>query len=120
MTLRTRWKSGDRFLVRHKDAALLVVEKKAGVLSQRTDSGRGEDMLMLLHRFLGARGRTSSVLPVHRLDRAVSGLLVYARRPDVQDALIEQFRDHTVERTYFACVDGLLAEDRGTFESRLF
>jgi 23S rRNA pseudouridine1911/1915/1917 synthase len=120
MSLRTRWKPGDRFLVRHKDAALLVVEKKAGVLSQRTDSGRGEDMLGLLNRFLGARGRSIGVLPVHRLDRAVSGLLVYARRPDVQDELITQFAEHTVERKYLACVEGLLPDERGTFESRLY
>src|SRR5688572_13489949 len=103
MTLRTRWKPKDRFLVRHKDAAMLVVEKKAGVLSQRTDSGRGEDMLRLLNELLGARGRSIGVLPVHRLDRDVSGLLVYARRPDVQDELIAQFAEHTVERKYLAC-----------------
>lgn len=120
MTLRTRWKPGDRFLVRHKDAGVLVVEKKAGVLSQRTDSGKGEDMLYLLNQFLGARGRSIGVLPVHRLDRAVSGLLVYARRPDVQDALIEQFADHSVERVYLAMVDGILEQDRGTFETRLY
>ena len=119
MTLRTRWRPHDRFLVRHKDAALLVVEKKAGVLSQRTESGRGEDMLTLLRAFVGAKGRSAGVLPVHRLDRNVSGLLVYARRADVQQHLIAQFAEHSVERIYLAMVRGVLAEDRGTFDSYL-
>ena len=48
MALRTKWRSGDRFLVRHKDPAILVVEKKAGILTVRTESGRAEDLLTLL------------------------------------------------------------------------
>ncbi len=119
MTLRTRWKAGDRFLVRYKDAAVLVVEKKAGVLSQRTETGRGEDMLSLLREFLGPRGK-NIVLPVHRLDRAVSGLLVYARRPDVQEELIAQFSEHSVDRTYVACVKGLIKDDQGVHDSWLY
>jgi 23S rRNA pseudouridine1911/1915/1917 synthase len=119
MTLRTRWRPSDRFLVRHKDAAVLVVEKKAGVLSQRTESGRGEDMLTLLRAFVGGKGRSPGVLPVHRLDRNVSGLLVYARRADVQQDLIAQFAEHSVDRIYIAAVRGVLAADRGTFDTPL-
>ena len=115
VTLRTRWRPGDRFLVRHKDSAILVVEKKAGVLSQRTDSGRGEDMLSLLTQFLGRR----SPYPVHRLDRVVSGLLVYARTLEDQRRLIQQFAAHDVERRYVAGVQGVLQKDSGTFESRM-
>jgi 23S rRNA pseudouridine1911/1915/1917 synthase len=116
MTLRTRWRPGDRFLVRHKDSAIVVVEKKAGVLSQRTDSGRGEDMLSLLSQFLG---RGARVFPVHRLDRVVSGLLVYARTYEDQQRLISQFAAHTVERKYIAAVQGNLQQDSGTFSSNL-
>lgn len=120
MSLRTRWKTGDRFLVRYKDAALLVVEKKAGVLSQRTETGRGEDMLTLVREFLGPRVKSNNVFPVHRLDRAVSGLLVYARQYDVQQDLIAQFTEHSVDRTYVACVKGLIKEDQGVHDSWLY
>jgi 23S rRNA pseudouridine1911/1915/1917 synthase len=116
MTLRSRWRPGDSFLVRHKDSAVLVVEKKAGVLSQRTESGRDPDMLGLLRAFLGGR---ASVLPVHRLDRVVSGLLVYARTYEDQQRLITQFAKHDVERRYLAAVKGRMERDSGTFESKL-
>src|SRR4051812_41248077 len=119
MTLRTKWRPADRFLVRHKDAAIVVVEKKAGVLSQKTESGRGEDLLQLVREFVGVKGRGPSIYPVHRLDRVVSGLLVYARRSDVQQHLIDQFARHAVLRRYTAAVRGLLPEDSGTFESTL-
>src|SRR5262245_11245919 len=117
MTLRSRWRPGDRFLVRHKDSAILVAEKKAGVLSQRTESGRGEDMLSLLRAFLGPR--SGRVFPVHRLDRVVSGLLVYARTFEDQQRLIGQFAAHTVERKYIAAVQGILQKESGTFRSTL-
>lgn len=116
MNLRTRWRPGDRFLVRHKDSALLVVEKKAGVLSQSTESGRGENLLALLRELMGPKNR---VYPVHRLDRVVSGLLVFARSGDVQQALIDQFAAHEVERRYLAVVRGRLKPDTGTLESYL-
>jgi 23S rRNA pseudouridine1911/1915/1917 synthase len=119
MALRSRWRPKDRFLVRHKDASIAVVEKKAGLLTVRTETGKGENLLGLLRSFLGVRGRSASLWPVHRLDRAVSGLLVFARTPEARERLIEQFREHTVERRYLAGVHGILADEEGTFESRL-
>jgi 23S rRNA pseudouridine1911/1915/1917 synthase len=74
-------------------------------------------MLSLLREFLGPRG--GSVFPVHRLDRVVSGLLVYARTYEDQQRLISQFAAHTVERKYIAAVQGNLQGESGTFESKL-
>jgi 23S rRNA pseudouridine1911/1915/1917 synthase len=119
MSLRTRWRPGDRFLVRHKDDALVVVEKKAGLLTTPTPSGRGADLMALVEEFLGGRRSRPRVFPVHRLDRPVSGLLVIARTAHAQMALRDQFAEHSVERRYVAGVSGVLAEDRGVFESLL-
>ncbi|HUQ69951.1 MAG TPA: RluA family pseudouridine synthase [Planctomycetaceae bacterium] len=56
-------------------------------------------------------GRKSSptiapLFRVQRLDRETSGLVVFARTPDAAKRLIEQFTAHTVERVYFAVVNG--------------
>jgi 23S rRNA pseudouridine1911/1915/1917 synthase len=118
MALRTRWRRGDRFLIRHKDSAIAVVEKKAGLLTVATESGRGENLLHLLRAFLSPKGR-APLYPVHRLDRVVSGLLVFARTQEARSRLSTQFREHTVERKYVAAVHGVLERDRGTFESKL-
>jgi 23S rRNA pseudouridine1911/1915/1917 synthase len=119
MTLRTKWKPGDRFLVRYKDASIAVVEKKAGLLTVRTESGKGENLLALLRTFLGGKKGHPIVLPVHRLDRVVSGLLVFARTYPAKDRLVEQFKAHSVERKYLAAVQGIVKADAGTFKSRL-
>jgi len=119
VTLRAKWRSGDRFLVRHVDRSILVVEKKAGLLTHATESGRGENLMELLREFVASRG-PGRLLPVHRLDRVVSGLLVYARNQRAQDRLIEQFEAHDVERIYTAAVTGVLEQDSGTYKSLLY
>ena len=117
--LRKSWRSSDQFLVRHKDSSIVVVEKKAGLLTVRTPSNKGANLLELIDRFLEPKRRRRGVFAVHRLDRPVSGLLVFARTPVAKDRLTEQFAEHTVERRYVAAVDGVLPDDEGTFESWL-
>lgn len=120
MSLRDTWRPSDRFLVRHMDPSVLVVEKRAGLLTHSTPKGGEPNLLDLLREFVQGRGGPKNpVLPVHRLDRVVSGLLVFARTPSAQARLTEQFAEHIVERRYIAGVQGILRRDEGTIESWL-
>ncbi|QDV28044.1 RluA family pseudouridine synthase [Aureliella helgolandensis] len=62
------------------------------------------------------------VIPVHRLDRDTSGLMLFARHRDAEQKLVSMFRRHTIQREYLAVCRGqvqpqtitsLLARDRG-------
>ena len=53
---------------------------------------------------------------MHRLDRDTSGLMVFARTPDAQKHLEQQFRKHTTGSAYLAIVHGDIKEQ--TIESR--
>jgi 23S rRNA pseudouridine1911/1915/1917 synthase len=55
---------------------------------------------------------------VHRLDKDTSGLVVFARTPEAESSLGQQFRAHTIERLYLAVVRGRARDDR--IESWLF
>ena len=57
------------------------------------------------------------VIPVHRLDRETSGLMVFARTPAAERDLVEQFREHSIDRAYLAIARGDIAEQ--TIESHL-
>jgi 23S rRNA pseudouridine1911/1915/1917 synthase len=50
---------------------------------------------------------------VHRLDRGTSGIMVVAKSDDAHGALAAQFRDHSVERVYWALVRGVPAQQEG-------
>lgn len=94
----------DGFTLLHADAALLVLDKPAGLLSV---PGRGPDKQDCL------ASRVQAVHPearvVHRLDMATSGLWVMARGPEAQRALNDAFAGQAVHKTYEAVVAGRLA-----------
>jgi 23S rRNA pseudouridine1911/1915/1917 synthase len=102
---------GEPVRIVHEDADLLVVDKPAGMLSVPTPGARGKTLLDAL----AAQGR-AGLLPVHRLDRDVSGLVVLARHEAARAALEELFRGRAVTKLYWALVRGRLRPDAGSFE----
>ena len=90
--------------VLYADAALLVLDKPAGLLAV---PGRGEDK----QDCLSARAQAAypDALVVHRLDMATSGLVVMGRGIEAQRALGLAFEQRRVHKRYVAVVNGLLA-----------
>jgi len=88
--------------VLHRDGMVLAVDKPAGALSV---PGRdGEAAISTEARALGA-------LPVHRLDRGTSGVLLFALGADAHRALNAAFESRRAEKVYLALVQGELREN---------
>lgn len=105
----------------YEDQFLLVCLKPAGVLSQPDVTGGGEDMLSLLHDQLKARdGGDPYIGLVHRLDRGVGGVMVFAKRQDVAGALSTAVANRTLIKQYLAVVHGRPSEDRGVMKDYLY
>ena len=95
----------------HRDHAILVVNKPAGLLSV---PGKGEHLAdCLLSRVQAA---FPEALLVHRLDRDTSGVMVFALTPQAQRHLGLQFERRHVRKTYVARVQGHIVEDTGTID----
>jgi 23S rRNA pseudouridine1911/1915/1917 synthase len=105
------------------DEHVIVVNKPAGLTTMRhpeeaAEFGRGKRFLpKTLADLLPPLMKGRRVIPVHRLDKETSGLVVFARTPEAARHLGEQFRKHTVERRYLALVRGRAAD--ACIESRL-
>src|SRR6201993_408501 len=56
---------------------------------------------------------------VHRIDKPVSGVLLFARTSKAAARLSEQFREATVEKVYWAVVEGEVRSDAGSLEDWL-
>lgn len=114
-----RW--DDRtFTVVYEDNDLIVVDKAAGTLTVPTDLGEETNTLwqrVSIYISHSRRNRESAL--VHRLDRSVSGLLVFGKHEAVGELLIEQFKAKKPRRVYSAIVAGLVEADEGTFQSHL-
>jgi len=94
------------FEVLHEDADLLAVAKPSGL---PTLPGGGFLEHTLLHQ---VRLRFPEASPVHRLGRATSGIVVFARNPQAGETLSRALRDHHLIKLYRALVTGLPEQDR--------
>lgn len=83
------------------DEHLAVFNKPSGLAVHRGWAPDPITALTLARRRLGRK-----VFPVHRLDRATSGVLVFALHHDAAGALQESFKTGEVEKTYWALVRG--------------
>jgi tRNA pseudouridine32 synthase / 23S rRNA pseudouridine746 synthase len=90
------------------DAALVAVDKPAGMLSV---PGRGDDKQDCVAT------RVQQMFPdaliVHRLDMATSGILLMARGIDVQRRLGHAFAQREVHKRYIAIAHGLVLDEHG-------
>ena len=104
----------------YEDNHLLVVEKPANVLVQ-ADNTNDMDMLTMLKVYLKEKyNKPGNVYLglVHRLDRPVSGIMVFAKTSKAASRLSEQIRNKTFKKTYFAVVLGKIKKS-GVFVDKL-
>lgn len=87
------------FRVVYDDSDILVIEKRKAFNSQRADRGDSEGLYEFVGRSLGI-----SLFPVHRLDRDVLGLMIFAKSAEVAKGLSDQFREREVSKIYLAWV----------------
>ena len=101
-----------------EDNHIIVAIKPAGVLSQ-CDGSSAPDMLTILKAYIKEEyskpGEVYLGL-VHRLDRPVSGVMVFARTSKAASRLSEQIRTRKVEKIYRCVVNGIL-EGEGRLEN---
>ena len=94
----------------YEDNHLLVVEKPVGIPVQE-DSSKDIDMLTLLkdYRKINENKPGEAFIGlVHRLDRPVSGIMVFAKTSKAASRLSDQIRKNSFHKTYLAVVTGTL------------
>jgi len=89
----------------YRDDALVVINKPSGLAVHK---GWARDEVYAMTMARDAVG--AFVYPVHRLDRATSGVLLFALSPEDAEAVQAQLRAHTVAKRYLALVRGVTAE----------
>lgn len=108
--------------VLYDEGPCLVVNKPAGLLTQ---APRGIDSLELwVKQFYREREGKEPDAKIylglaHRIDRPVTGALVFARHVRAARKLCSQFENRTVSKTYWAFVEGHISPDEGTWTDYL-
>ena len=90
----------------YRDTDYIAIYKPHGLLVHRRPETRDREFaLQLLRSQIGAR-----IYPLHRLDRATAGIVLFALNPPATRLVSEQFRRQQVQKLYLALVRGYTPE----------
>jgi 23S rRNA pseudouridine1911/1915/1917 synthase len=106
----------------YEDNHCLAVAKPAGTVSAHFQ-GREQTLDRAVKGYLKEKYQKPGNVflgVVHRLDRPVSGVLLFARTSKSAARLAEQFREGSIEKVYWAVVEGEVQRSAGTLEDWLW
>lgn len=101
----------------YEDNHIIVVYKPANVLSQG-DITHDKDMLTIIKEYIKEKyNKPGNVFLglVHRLDRPVEGVMVFAKTSKAASRLTSQIRNHEFSKHYLAIINGIIPEKKGEF-----
>ena len=100
----------EKYQILYEDNHLLVVVKPAN-MPVCPDSSKDEDLLTILKNYLKEKyhkpGNVYLGL-IHRLDRPVTGIMVFAKTSKAAERLTKQIQEKKITKTYYAVVYGKL------------
>lgn len=106
----------------YEDNHIIVVEKPANIPSQGDKTG-DIDMLSMIKEYLKEKyNKPGNVYLglVHRLDRPVGGVMVFAKTSKSASRLSEEIRNKTFKKEYLTIVNGKMEKEKDTLEDYLW
>jgi len=101
----------------YQDDELIAINKPAGLLSVGTKQENKNHALAILRQQLTKGRKSPDLVPVHRLDRETSGILLFATSRELREATMGKWSD--AEKIYLAIVQGKPKEEKGSIEQPL-
>lgn len=92
----------------YEDSELIAVNKPEGISSISEPGGGLPELVKVFF--------SGKIYPVHRLDKEASGVIVYAKNPDVHRMLNISFEQHVIHKTYLVALHGSLKTKKGTID----
>src|SRR5437016_12670955 len=114
-------KHKDKEMILFEDNHLLFANKPAGTLTQPTESSNDslEDHLKAYLKEKYQKSGNVFLHAVHRLDKAVSGIVLFAKTSKALSRLNAQIREKEVEKCYLALCEGHFKNKKGRLEHYL-
>jgi len=104
----------------YNDDDIVVIDKPVGCAAHPSPGWMGPTVvgaLMAAGYTISTSGPAERAGVVHRLDAGTSGLMIIAKTDAAYLKLKEMFRDHDVEKTYHALVQGHMDPSSGTIDA---
>ena len=111
----------NKLKVIYEDNHIIVVEKPVNIPSQGDKTG-DTDMLTIIKEYIKEKyNKPGNVYLglIHRLDRPVGGVMVFAKTSKAAARLSEQVREKEFQKSYLVIIDGKMEKEKGTLEDYL-
>ncbi len=105
----------------YEDNHIIVVEKPVNIPSQGDKTG-DDDMLSIVKKYIKEKYNKPGEVYlglVHRLDRPVGGVMVFAKTSKAAARLSDEVRQKQFQKKYLAIVDGKFEKEKGTLQDYL-
>ena len=96
----------------HEDAAVIAVAKPQGISAIPERDLSIPSIRTIMEQHLGKR-----LFVVHRLDKEVSGVMLFAKTAEAHRYLNGEFSGRRIRKTYLALVHGLITADQGIIDA---
>ena len=97
------------------DNDVIVLVKPVGVPSEDTKNGEKGILTKINEEIYEGQ-----VHLLHRLDRNVGGVMIFAKNKKSAACISKQIQENTFKKTYLAIVDGIIEEKQGVYKDLLF
>lgn len=107
--------------VLYEDNHIIAVQKPSGILTQGDRTG-DESLIDMVKDYLKEKYKKPGNVflgLVHRLDKPVSGIVLFGKTSKGASRLSEQFRNHIIQKTYHGIVVGKPKESRGVIKEKV-
>lgn len=101
----------------YEDHDLVAINKPAGLLAVSSGEDSEPHALGILRAQLGRNKHAVKLWPVNRIDRATSGVMLFALSKEIREAVMDEW--DTAEKTYLAIVEGRPEPEQGTIDQPL-
>lgn len=108
-----------RLKIYYEDTDIIVVEKPVGVESQ-VSKGLSLDMVSMIRNHLSTTNSGEYIGVIHRLDKPVGGIMVFAKNKNAAKWLSQEMIRHKIQKKYEAIVCGKLVDKCGELQHFLW
>lgn len=110
---------GTRLKVIFENDEIIVINKPTGLLTIATDKEKVFTAYRMVNEHVQKSDKNARIFIVHRLDQDTSGVLMFAKNVEIQNALQKDWNELVSKRGYITVVKGKIAEEKGIIKSFL-
>ena len=103
----------------YENSEIIVINKPSGLLSVPSDKEKGSTAYRMVSDYVQQKDKHNRIYITHRLDEDTSGVLLFSKNPKICEALQDKWNEIVTKRGYYAIVEGVMENPKGTIRTRL-